>query len=706
MAAASATASSVVVRVAAVASMGLLLVSSGVSARHHRPVLGSLASPLDLIRQVGEGAASGWRYIDEGLVALAVIAAVVATVLLVSRRRSHDSETPWPALLAVAGLVGGAAAVTAGLWAAVAGAATVVVVAISWQATRNDLRSSAPRATDLLLLILLVGLAARCVLPARHPAGFGTHGIAHLRPAVAVAERLDGVAAMSGDGPIRRRFVEEQHGPMALVNLLGFEVFGVGLVEARLTQAVLGTLVVLLAYCFGRSLVDAATGLLLAFLVAVSPWHVAMSRFNDAEHVLAPLQALLAGWLVLRAGRLRTVGAWAIAGGACALGWYVYAANQLLLPVLVGFAIATVATAGGGSGRRWMWLAAFGAVLLVVSAPHLRQCLAAGSVPLRSSVRFSGESAYRVRWAANLSRGATSAASQLYWVVDEPWYTKRFGGGLDPLLGATLPAGLVWCLLPAGRRRLGRSWPLLPLWVLAGFLPALVLDSVFFRQLIQLELAAQILTAVLLVEVGRLWWRSTSARRTIYVAVPAAAMAWGVVALAAYWNRVHVPESEDSTYWVRMTEDARAHLGQVPIIVVLAGEIEGLEDNRTAIRLALYRELRAREVTVETLGRQLQLVALDRLHGEAAAVLQAGSPVRVLAAPWVAGGPSHPLSLARIVRGLDPNALDATVTDADGRPQLFVWQLAPTSRQEACDRPPARVGVELVRKGGIEPPRP
>jgi 4-amino-4-deoxy-L-arabinose transferase-like glycosyltransferase len=77
------------------------------------------------------------------------------------------------------------------------------------------------------------------------------------------------------------------------VAAVGFELFGVTLTVTRLVSAALGVLTILVAYRLGRALDGVRLGLVFSLLLAISPWHVTISRYGTQEHVLPPLQFLL-----------------------------------------------------------------------------------------------------------------------------------------------------------------------------------------------------------------------------------------------------------------------------------------------------------------------------------------------------------------------------------------------------------------------------
>jgi 4-amino-4-deoxy-L-arabinose transferase-like glycosyltransferase len=120
---------------------------------------------------------------------------------------------------------------------------------------------------------------------------------------------------------------------------LGSTIFAI-----RLVPAVAGILTVLALYAYGRRNFGVGTGLVGAALLAVSSWHIAISRF--AIPLAAwPLVGLLTAGALVEALRARGPVAtrsgswrwWAAAGVLAGLGVYVYDANNVFLLVLALF---------------------------------------------------------------------------------------------------------------------------------------------------------------------------------------------------------------------------------------------------------------------------------------------------------------------------------------------------------------------------------
>ncbi|MHC4064274.1 MAG: ArnT family glycosyltransferase [Planctomycetota bacterium] len=155
---------------------------------------------------------------------------------------------------------------------------------------------------------------------------------------------------------------------------------------ARLPSALCGVLTVLCLYLLARRLFDDRTALWAALLLALSPWHVVMSRLAH-ESALTPVIPVLILLLLERSGLLASRASeasgrravlrwpWALAAGvAVGLSPYSYASTKLFVPaLLIGIAILYRRALGQhlrrGQSRRAL-LVMIGAAL-VVAGPML-----------------------------------------------------------------------------------------------------------------------------------------------------------------------------------------------------------------------------------------------------------------------------------------------------------------------------------------------
>lgn len=131
-------------------------------------------------------------------------------------------------------------------------------------------------------------------------------------------------------------FVAWGSGMNALYSYLAipmFFLFGTNILAYRLPQAIVGILTVWAMYRLGRELFDRRMALLLAFAVAVNPWHVMNTRFG-LESNLAPGMFVI-GLMFLVSGIKRKSGH--LIGAAVFLGaaLYCYALTWIMIPLFL-----------------------------------------------------------------------------------------------------------------------------------------------------------------------------------------------------------------------------------------------------------------------------------------------------------------------------------------------------------------------------------
>ena len=361
-----------------------------------------------------------------------------------------------------------------------------------------------------LMIPLAVGGLLRLWSLAEYPRGFAQHAVEHLKGSLIFYEGAVQALRSFDLSPAFGLWdlLGEQWGPMSMVDGIGFVVFGVGWVQARLTQAVLGCLAICAAYALGTSLDGRRLGFLFSFLLAVSPWHLAFSRYGDAEHVLPTLQALLAILFVFRAAHFGRTSDYVLAGITVAMSWYVYATNQIVPILAVGFLIYKLVASRGFLRRDGVKLIYMAAVFVVISAPHL-------------IARGDGGGLWLLRSPpGDLSPSAVidldswrEVGRQLFWQVEESWFFRE-GGGLGPVVQTLLIIGTVLCVAGVFERRRRDSSVLLFLWLAFSFLPAVLSQAVQFRRLLLTLVVALVLASVAILRTLRLFEEGGMPRRT------------------------------------------------------------------------------------------------------------------------------------------------------------------------------------------------
>jgi hypothetical protein len=383
-----------------------------------------------------------------------------------------------------------------------------------------------------------VGAIFRFWSLAEIPRGFAQHAVVHLEISRSFAEALVDLSRSLDPSSLLFTWplFWEQHGPMAMIDGLGFWAFGVGMVEARMTQAVLGCLTILVAYALGVSLDGPRFGFLFSFLVAVSPWHLAFSRYGDGEHALPILQALLAVLLVYRAARLGRTRDYLLGGAVVGLSWYVYATNQIVPVIAIAFFAYKLLASRELLKRDWTKLVIMAAAFMVVSYPHIASSLEGDEGWLARSPQEELRSS-----PLSDSQTITESAAQLFVQVHDPWFFRP-GGGLGPAIPTLFVVGVISCLagLFASRRR--DACVLLLLWLGLSVLPAL-LSTAFFRRLLLTLVVALALSTVAVLQMLRLLEEGGVSKRVTSAFLIGVCLLGVVTGTFVYYEKVRVFES-------------------------------------------------------------------------------------------------------------------------------------------------------------------
>jgi 4-amino-4-deoxy-L-arabinose transferase-like glycosyltransferase len=238
---------------------------------------------------------------------------------------------------------------------------------------------------------------------------------------------------------------------------LSVALFGRSSFALRLPSLFVGVATVASTAAMGRALFSRRVGVLGAAVLAVTLWHVHLSR-TGFRAVLLPLVASLSIWQgaeAIRNGRLRS---WVVSGALCGLCAYTYTAARLIPLALGAFAAYTwLAWPRSRLSRvRRLWLGAGTAALagLVVAGPLLALAVCQPEVVLGRpgqvsvfSPHIHGGSpllALGDHWLKTL--GMFFVRGDRIWRHNVPWRPV-----FDPVLGLAFVAGLLTTVRQARR---------------------------------------------------------------------------------------------------------------------------------------------------------------------------------------------------------------------------------------------------------------
>jgi hypothetical protein len=572
-------------------------------AREGRQTLSGLTWLVELLVVCGRAvnafmAAFGWHLV-------AAIVSVFITIVLIMRRG--------PELRAIAaGTLGSALALASMLCMARSrlGIATGlavgagILIAVSGP-TRNQVR--AVTSGWPLLIPLGIGALLRLWSLAEYPSGFAQHAVAHLEGSLVFYEVVHSFLRSFDPSSVAQLWslLGEQWGPMSMVDGAGFLVFGVGWVQARLVQAVLGCLAICVAYALGTSLKGPRLGFLFSFLLAVSPWHISFSRYGDAEHVLPTLQVLLALCCVYRAARFGRTRDYILAGITVALSWYVYATNQIVPVLAAGFLFYKLIASREFLRRDGIKLIYMAAVFVVVSTPHVATRAGKGLWLARTPVRE-----FNLYAVGNLNTAQT-VVDQLYSKVVESWF-DRPGGGLGPAVQTLLIVGTIVCVagLFVARRR--DSFVLLLIWLALSFLPAVFAQNVQFRRLLLTLLVALALASVAILRILEALEKSGVPRRATNVILIVLCVLGTATNSYVYFAEVRVVECNLHLHHTEIAEYVSKHMGEAYLYAFAGSDTDRwtLEDYISLFAYRRIQELGQNGMALSDLVRVVEMPAL------------------------------------------------------------------------------------------------
>jgi hypothetical protein len=292
---------------------------------------------------------------------------------------------------------------------------------------------SRPKAAFLLLSAVLV------VAAALRFAALSSLPPAHYRDVAVTA--LDALRAASGHP--RLHYVYDEG---LFANLMGlvFLVAGVSDASVRFLGAACGVLTCAGVFFLGRSLGAPRAGMLGAFLLAVSLWHVILSR-SGFRAVLLPLLLSFAAGLLLEGVRRASPGRLAGSGALFGLCAHTYPSSRVV-PLLIAIVLLAEIGLGREAWRRAApGLLAFAALAAIVAGPmlvHYAHHPEDFNNPERLVSIFSEKLTPGTAW-QHLRENLGHTLVMFHLRGDTNWRHNLSGAPLlDPLTGALLLIGL------------------------------------------------------------------------------------------------------------------------------------------------------------------------------------------------------------------------------------------------------------------------
>lgn len=282
-----------------------------------------------------------------------------------------------------------------------------------------------------------------------------------------------------------------------MVGLLGRSPFAL-----RMAAFPIGVLTVAATAAMGRALFSRRVGLLAAAVLAVTLWHVHLSRMGFRA-VLLPLCIALFVWLAARGARTGRRGYWIAAGALYGLSFYTYTASRFtpvallvwsgIVLLQIAYRLSPIAERRSQIAHR---LSRVGVNFLLpaalVVAPLALYALAYPDVVLGrpGQVSITNPTINGGDFWGTLLRHTLSALGMFFVKGDRIWrHNVPWRPVFDPLLGAAFLLGL-WTALRRARREPAAAF--VPIWIAAMLLPTLLAEDAphFLRAVGVLPVAA------------------------------------------------------------------------------------------------------------------------------------------------------------------------------------------------------------------------
>ena len=458
----------------------------------------------------------------------------------------------------------------------------------------------------LFLIPLGLGLVLRCYALAQVPNGYAQHAaILHAELSLPLFEALS--ASLAGHhlqpflGMVWDQLLHEQSGALPLVEALGFKLFGVSLTVTRLVSAVLGMLTIYVAYRLGQALGGIRLGLAFSFLLAVSPWHVTISRYATAEHVLSPLQFLLSLLFIIRAVNGSRVIDILLAAFFTSLGLFIYS-TSLAVPVIVAVFLLC-----RGVAEPRLALRNWGPILLglgffaVLSFMPVSQDFPLGILAPNIRTGHLDAGPLLTNWPERFKMAGLEA-DQLFLKTDDPWFATP-GAGLGTFQIALLLPGILLAA-KALRYKRDRDFGLLALIGLPiAALPAIFASDASFRRLMLVTTLAALVAAFTLVKFIETAEFASVSRKIIIMFVCAGALALSASGAFGYFDRVFTGEEIGNAWFRSLGTIVTNRVGKEPLVVVVPNQDDTFNMNR-------YIKLMAYDVLSDAKKRGIPLASL------------------------------------------------------------------------------------------------
>ncbi len=333
-----------------------------------------------------------------------------------------------------------------------------------------------PRWLEITLFVLILALAV----------GVRTYKLGEIPSAIYVDETnasLDALYILEGrqDSPFATGWYETPNGYIYFMAGL-YKLFGANYWTLKAASLIPALLTIPATFFLGRYLFGSLAGLAAMYLLAVSRWHMTMSRWGWNE-VMPPLFQALGVYFLVKGLRERRASAYAMGGLITGLTIYTYLGSRLAIATIALFALYWVAVDYHGPWtswkRHWRGLIILGAATIVAMAPIGVTYITFPFTFMNRAAEINIFNEVREQGSLEPLRENIWRHVQLFYQMGDPTGRQNLPGEpqTDPITGTLMAVGLAYGLLHLRDRRRGLLWMWLVIAMAGGYLSELHIDS-------------------------------------------------------------------------------------------------------------------------------------------------------------------------------------------------------------------------------------
>jgi hypothetical protein len=294
---------------------------------------------------------------------------------------------------------------------------------------------------------------------------------------------LDALFVLEGrpDSPFGTGWYETPNGYIYYMAGL-YKLFGANYLTLKAASLIPAILTIPAVYVLGRLLFGPLAGLFAMFLMAVSRWHMTMSRWGWNE-LMPPLFQVLATFFLIRGLRERRALDYTVGGLLTGLVVYTYLSSRLAIATLGLFVIYWLLTDPAGPNtawkRHWRGLILYGVAATIAVAPIAVTYITDPFTFYNRAAEINIFHEVQAEGSLRPLRENIWRHVQLFYQQGDPTGRQNLPGEpqTDPVTGMLMAIGLAYGLLRLRDRRRGLLWIWLIIAMAGGYLSELHIDS-------------------------------------------------------------------------------------------------------------------------------------------------------------------------------------------------------------------------------------